>query len=145
MAEPNGTTWQLRELVAAFLREHYPVSLNALLDSDSDAFPNGVPEFKVVPFRRTITADLPCYVIDMLMEELTRADGGGNRRGHQLSLHLISPYQEADEDGELDAMLSALLDCLTTTSGGLRWTRAVYAIRDETYPAYSITLNLEEL
>ena len=144
MTEPNTPTGSLRQDLTEWISDHYPAALTALDDADPTLFAGNIPEWEVRPYRARLTEELECFLIDIRLEQCGRGTTAGNRRTHTVTLHLVSPRDD-ELSQDLDAMLSALLDTLTTTSRGLNWTTAEYAIRDEGFPAYQITLNLEEV
>jgi hypothetical protein len=146
-AAPNETTPELRELLADWLdAAMQDAERDGLLYASTDDGTVRAVEWAVLASRRSITGDLDRYLLDLRLESMAPADTAGNRRSHVVTLDVVSPHTLPDDlsADEHDRVVSVVLDALTTRRGGFAWTSAVYAVRDDRFPCYRITLNLTE-
>lgn len=143
-AQPNRSTPTLRWDLAEWIEQNLPDALWALDTEEPELFLGGIPDFDVKPHRSRLSEGLERYLIDIRLEQCARGVRAGNARSHVVTIHVVAPRDDVEATPELDGMVSALLDAFTTVSKGLNWTSAEYVIRDESFPAYQITLNLED-
>jgi len=107
------------------------------------------PALATVPIVRTVatelTDDLDGNLLDVQLQALAPGKTSGTRRAHTLYVDVISCYQTPTDEHEdaLDALVSAVLDVLTA-SPVTTWTDATRVVRDGLYPAYRITVTMED-
>lgn len=99
-----------------------------------------VPEVRAVS--RKLTGDLPSPLVHVFLQRMEPGETGGTRRKHTLFVDVVSDHQ-ADPDDGLDELASAVLDVLTACQCTY-WTTAERAVVDDLYPAYRITLTMED-
>lgn len=128
----NDTTPQVREILAGVIGD----GLEAL---DPPLPAHLLPEVRPVAW--VLTGDLPQPVVDVQLTAIAPGATAGTRRRHTLLVDVVHDHQ--DDDTGLDDLASAVLDVLTAC-GCTFWSTAERVVRDDLFPAFRITLTMED-